>query len=96
MVYFKRAEFWHRTGFTCVTAGDSLTILKMALSVSFIRLVSSTKRDSSYGALTFSRWDSLPLNMPACAGRTRVQNTNEPSKTLSTKGRVLAQDAWQG
>ena len=24
------------------------------------------------------------------------KNTNEPSKTLSTKGRVLAQDAWQG
>ena len=34
--------------------GDSLTILKMALSVSFIRLVSSTNRDSSYRALTFS------------------------------------------
>ena len=24
------------------------------------------------------------------------KNTNEPSKTLSTKGTVLAQDAWQG
>ena len=33
--------------------GDSLTILKMALSVSFIRLVLH-ERDSSYGALTFS------------------------------------------
>ena len=41
-------------GSLALRPGDSLTILTMALSASFIRFVSSTGCDSSYGALTFT------------------------------------------
>ena len=41
-------------GSLALRPGDSLTILTMALSASFIRFVSSTGCDSSYGALTIT------------------------------------------
>jgi len=52
--------------------GDSLTIPRMALSVGFIRFVSSTYATQATGFRLLPRWDCLPLNMPAFAGRTSV------------------------
>ena len=45
--------------------GDSLTIPRMALSVGFIRFVSSANATQATGLRLFPRWDYLPLNMPA-------------------------------
>ena len=44
-----RLCFWTRRGSLVLRPGDSLTILKMALSVSFIRLVSSTNVTQATG-----------------------------------------------
>jgi hypothetical protein len=50
--------------------GDSLTIPRMALSVGFIRFVSSADATQATGFRLLPRWVCLPLNMPAFAGRT--------------------------
>jgi len=53
--------------------GDSLTIPRMALSVGFICFVPSADATQATGFRLLPRWDCLPLNMPAFAGRTNVQ-----------------------
>jgi len=58
------------TGSLALRPGDSLTILTMALSVGFIRFVSSTNATQATRSLTFTPVGLLPLNMPAFAGRT--------------------------
>src|SRR5215472_1105974 len=50
--------------------GDSLTAPRAALSVGFIRFVSSTNATQATGLRLLPRWDCLPLNMPAFAGHT--------------------------
>ena len=52
--------------------GNSLTIPRTALSVGFIRFVSSAHATQATGFRLLPRWDCLPLNMPAFAGRTMV------------------------
>ena len=53
--------------------GDSLTVPRTALSVGFIRFVSSANATQATGFRLLPRWDCLPLNMPAFAGRTKVK-----------------------
>ena len=60
-------------GSLALRPGDSLTIPKMALSVSLIRFVSSTNPTQATGFRLLPRRDCLPLNMSAFAGRTSVQ-----------------------
>ena len=74
--------------------GDSLTIPRMALSVGFIRFVSSANATQATGFRLLPRWDCLPLNMPAFAGHTMAQK-RKPGRPSRAWFRpvVNAQDA---
>ena len=61
---------------------DSLTIPRMALSVGFIRFVSSANATQATGVRLFPRWDCPPLNVPAFAGRTGPQKSDEPIESV--------------
>ena len=66
--------------------GDSLTIPRMALSVGFIRFVSSANATQATGFRLLPRRDCLPLNMPAFAGRTRPQISRPGTNALIPRG----------